>query len=117
MHKTKVTWNTAHGSFKFKKEAQEYADKMNLKARASIEKFIGQNGDKETVVIRTAPMTIQDINGQKMTVTNLEKAIEQARDFKDLTHDPPIPTDADQQAYWQDIYEKLLMLKAQTHQF
>lgn len=43
VHKTKVTWKTTHGSFKTRKEAQKYADRMNLKARLSIEKFIVQN--------------------------------------------------------------------------
>lgn len=43
VHKTKVTWKTAQGSFKTRKEAQKYADRMNLKARLSIEKFIVQN--------------------------------------------------------------------------
>lgn len=39
-YKTKVTWTVDGGICKRKKQAQEYADKINDKARRLIEKFI-----------------------------------------------------------------------------
>lgn len=58
-------------------------------------------------------MKIIDINGCAISVTDLEAAIKQANEFRQYNTD-----DEDmkmlvlkQQAYWQDIYEKLLGLR------
>lgn len=57
-------------------------------------------------------MKITDINGQAIEVTDLDAAIEQAAYYKDCRHQPPEPVaDSRQQAYWADIYEKLIRLK------
>lgn len=112
VHKTKVTWITAHGGFKTKKKAQKYADTINHTARFSIEKFITQNDDRKTHIVKTTGIKITDTKGCEIQVTDLEKAIEQADDFKNRHHIPPIPSDKEQQAYWKDIYEKLLKLKS-----
>lgn len=58
-------------------------------------------------------MKITDIKGLVLEVTDLDKATEQAKDFKNLHHIPPLPSDTKQQAYWKDIYEKLLKLKSE----
>lgn len=60
-------------------------------------------------------MKITDLNGFEIIVTDLEKAIEQADNFKDLQHDPPVPYDKERQKYWNDIYEKLLDLKTKLN--
>ena len=57
-------------------------------------------------------MKITDLNGQEITVTDLNAAIAQAADFKDCRHDSPEPVaDSRQQAYWTDIYKKLIHLQ------
>jgi hypothetical protein len=56
-------------------------------------------------------MKITDLNGFEITVTNLNRAIKQAKNFKDMHHIPPVPTDKQRQEYWKDAYEKLLALK------
>ncbi|QIH34526.1 3-isopropylmalate dehydratase [Sphingobacterium sp. DR205] len=56
-------------------------------------------------------MKITDLNGCELKVTDLEKAIEQAENFKDMHHIPKDPTDGEKQEYWNDIYNKLLELK------
>ncbi|MDR6919541.1 3-isopropylmalate dehydratase [Chryseobacterium sp. 2987] len=57
-------------------------------------------------------MKITDLNGFEITVTDLDKAIEQAELFKDLHHVPPVPYDKVRQKYWTDVYNKLLQLKS-----
>lgn len=59
-------------------------------------------------------MTITDLNGFPIEVTDLEKAIEQAEYFKDCEHVPPMPSDRERQKYWGDMYVKLLEAKAKT---
>lgn len=44
-------------------------------------------------------MKITDLNGCEITVTDLNKAIEQAENFKDLHHVPPVPYDNVRQEY------------------
>lgn len=45
-------------------------------------------------------MKIKDLNGQEITVTDLNAAIAQARSFKEYRHNPPEPiADSRQQAY------------------
>ncbi|RKT01764.1 3-isopropylmalate dehydratase [Chryseobacterium defluvii] len=56
-------------------------------------------------------MKITDLNGLEITVTNINKAITQAENFKDMHHIPPVPADKERQKYWTDIYNKLLELK------
>jgi len=59
-------------------------------------------------------MKITDKNGQEIEVTDLAAALEQAAFFKDCHHVPPEPVaDKRQQAYWMDIYQKLIVLKNQ----
>jgi len=57
-------------------------------------------------------MKITDLNGFEITVTDLANAIQQAENFKDLHHNPPVPSDRERQEYWNDIYNKLLELKS-----
>lgn len=58
-------------------------------------------------------MEITDLNGKPIEVTDLDKAIEQAENYKDAQHDPPAECDKKRQAYWTDVYNKLLELKNQ----
>lgn len=58
-------------------------------------------------------MKIIDLNGCKIQVTDLDKAIEQAEFFKDAHHIPPVESDQERQAYWGDVYGKLMALKEQ----
>ena len=59
-------------------------------------------------------MKITDKNGQEIEVTDLPAALAQAAFFKDCHHVPPEPVaDKRQQAYWMDIYQKLIDLKNQ----
>lgn len=59
---------------------------------------------------------ITDVNGLRKEVTDLDKAIEQAEYFKDAHHVPPVESDKERQAYWRDIYEKLLQLKSKENE-
>ena len=57
-------------------------------------------------------MKIMDLNGEQIEVTDLTAAIEQAAYFKNCYHIPPQPiADSRQQAYWSDIYNKLIALQ------
>lgn len=60
-------------------------------------------------------MKVIDLYGREITVTDLGKAIEQTEGFKDSHHDPPVESDRERQAYWRDMYEKLVTLKNQDH--
>lgn len=60
---------------------------------------------------------IVDLNGHKITVTDLDKAIEQANQMKSYWH---IDTNFSQldnrlSAYWMDMYNKLTTLKARLN--
>lgn len=59
---------------------------------------------------------ITDVKGCRIEVTDLDKAIEQAEYFKDAHHIPPVESDKERQAYWRDIYEKLLQLKSEENE-
>lgn len=61
-------------------------------------------------------MKITDLRGLSIEVTNLDKAIEQTENFKDLHHVPPVESDKERQAYWRDIYQKLLQLKSKENE-
>lgn len=59
-----------------------------------------------------------DLNGNKITVDDLDKAIEQAKLMKGYWHEDRnfAQTDNRLSAYWMDIYDKLTALKAQSKQ-
>lgn len=59
---------------------------------------------------------ITDSKGCRIEVTNLDKAIEQAAYFKDAHHIPPVESDKERQAYWRDIYRKLVQLKSKENE-
>lgn len=61
-------------------------------------------------------MKITDLKGLPIEVTDLDKAIEQAGYFKDAHHVPPVASDKERQAYWRDIYQKLLQLKSKENE-
>ena len=58
-------------------------------------------------------MQITDLNGCEIEVTDLDKAIEHTEFFKDCHHVPPVESDKERQAYWGDMYEKLIALREQ----
>ena len=55
---------------------------------------------------------IEDKNGKNLTVTNLTQAIEQADYFRNFAHTDKLfeKFDKERQAYWQDMYEKLIKI-------
>ncbi|SDH29499.1 hypothetical protein [Mucilaginibacter gossypii] len=59
-------------------------------------------------------MKIIDIDGKEIAVTDLDLAIMQADDYRHYMHSDPTykAFDERQQAYWEDVYQKLLALKA-----
>ncbi len=59
---------------------------------------------------------ITDLTGRRIEVTDPDKAIEQAEYIKDYHHIPPVESDKGRQAYWRDIYEKLLQLKSKENE-
>jgi hypothetical protein len=58
-------------------------------------------------------MKITDLNGCKIEVTNIDKAIKQAAEYKGYKHSNKSFSDFDKRknAYWSDIYEKLTAIK------
>lgn len=58
-------------------------------------------------------MKIIDLNGKEIEVNNLPLAILQADDYRHYRHaDPAFQSfDEKQQAYWGDVYQKLLALQ------
>ncbi|XHR94265.1 hypothetical protein ACFJIV_28925 [Mucilaginibacter sp. UC70_90] len=60
-------------------------------------------------------MKIIDMNGKPITITDLEKAIEMAVAYKDYHHADGSYQEMDKrlEAYWTDVYNKLLQLKAE----
>lgn len=61
-------------------------------------------------------MKITDLNGGEIKVTDLMAVIKHTETFKDYHHEPPRPKmDKSRQAYWADIYNKLLNLKTQLN--
>ncbi|MFH6997397.1 hypothetical protein ACHRVZ_05645 [Flavobacterium sp. FlaQc-57] len=55
---------------------------------------------------------IEDKNGEKFEVTNLSEAIKQADYFRNFAHEDKLfeKFDEKRQAYWQDMYEKLMKI-------
>lgn len=58
-------------------------------------------------------MKIIDLEGKEMIVTDLELAIMQADDYRHYRHTDPSFKLLDEglQTYWEDVYQKLLILK------
>ena len=56
-------------------------------------------------------LTFIDLHGMEIQVVDLDDAIRQADSFRGAHHVPPVPSDIDRQAYWSDVYQKLLELK------
>ena len=58
-------------------------------------------------------MKIIDLDGKEITVDNLDLAVMHADDYRHYRHANPEFAEADKklQAYWEDLYQKLLALK------
>jgi hypothetical protein len=58
-------------------------------------------------------MEIIDLGGKTIVISDLEKAITQSDLFRTYTHTDPAfqQLDSQLQAYWQDIYGKLMQLR------
>ncbi|MDB5143426.1 MAG: hypothetical protein JWQ66_2139 [Mucilaginibacter sp.] len=58
-------------------------------------------------------MHIIDLNGNKIGITDLQLAIMQADDYRHYTISAPEAQEfsAKQKAYWEDAYQKLLLLE------
>lgn len=61
-------------------------------------------------------MKIVDNNGKVIEVENLELALMQADDYRHYRHTDEAFAQLDDklQAYWQDVYQKLLLLKVKN---
>jgi len=59
-------------------------------------------------------MEIIGPRGKQIEVTDLKLAIAQADSFRDYSHEDPAQRKQDHylKAYWQDFYEKLLLLQS-----
>lgn len=55
---------------------------------------------------------VEDKSGKTLTVTNLTQAIQQADYFRNFAHADKLfeKFDKERQAYWQDLYEKLMKI-------
>lgn len=55
---------------------------------------------------------VEDKDGKNITVTNLPEALEQADSFINYSHTDKAfeKFDQERQAYWQDLYEKLIKM-------
>lgn len=55
---------------------------------------------------------VEDKDGKKITVINLPEALQQADYFRDFAHTDKAfkRFDQERQAYWQDLYEKLVKI-------
>ncbi|MFH7017344.1 hypothetical protein [Flavobacterium sp. FlaQc-47] len=55
---------------------------------------------------------IEDINGENIDIINLSEAIKQADYFRNFAHSDKLfeKFDKKRQAYWQDVYEKLVAI-------
>lgn len=60
-------------------------------------------------------MTILDLNGSEIQVADLNLALIQADDFRNYSTSQPENLEffRKQQAYWEDIYQKLLLRHSQ----
>ena len=68
--------------------------------------------------LKTVFMKVIDVNGNEITITDSDKAIEQADSFRGFKHEDKSfeKLDEQQNLYWNDIYQKLLKLKTITHE-
>lgn len=60
-------------------------------------------------------MKIIDLNGKVIEVENLDLAFQQADTYRHYRHIDPAFAELDKslQAYWEDVYQKLLTLKTE----
>jgi hypothetical protein len=59
-------------------------------------------------------MTITDLNGKEITVTDLRLAILQADDYRHYRVNEPSEYQLYLYKYWEDVYQKLLLLDTET---
>jgi len=61
-------------------------------------------------------MQITDADGKTIMITDLNKALAQAKMFKSFRHDDKAFAELDKrlQFYWSDVYSKLLQLKKKS---
>jgi hypothetical protein len=61
-------------------------------------------------------MQIVDLYGKEIAVADLSLAILQADDFRHYRHSNPefAASDEQQRRYWEDVYQQLLRLQAET---
>ena len=64
-------------------------------------------------MLKFSTMKIRDKNGNWIEVTDLKKAIQQTGWYKEYTHNPPVKSDKERQAYWTDMHKKLIALREQ----
>jgi hypothetical protein len=62
--------------------------------------------------MKTEPLKIRDLNGFNIEIDNFQLAIMQADDYRHFRHLDPAYQAMDNrlQAYWDDVYQKLLAL-------
>jgi hypothetical protein len=60
-------------------------------------------------------MQITDLDGKNIQVTDIDLAIMQADDYRHYRVTAPTEYQLHLYAYWEDIYQKLLALKAQNN--
>lgn len=61
-------------------------------------------------------MKVKDNNGFEIEIPDLNRAIQMAEFFKDAEHSPPHPMDKERQAYWNDLYQKLMAIKSKKNE-
>jgi hypothetical protein len=61
------------------------------------------------------PLQIVDLEGREMEVTDLNLSLMQADDFRHYRVNEPTETHLHLYAYWEDIYQKLLLLALQVN--
>ncbi len=73
---------------------------------------------KENIINECNDLFVIDLNGHKITVTDLDKAIEQAKQMKSYWHIDTNFSQANNRlfAYWMDMYDKLTALKTKIIQ-
>ena len=70
------------------------------------------------LLLKITIIKIEDLHGKGIEITDLEKAIKQAKTFKGYSHQDKSFAEFDkrQKAYWTDIYKKLLILKKRPNE-
>ena len=70
---------------------------------------------KEPVIIE---LVIIDLNGKRIEITDIDKAIAQADNFRHMTHTDPQYKELDKElnTYWEDIYTKLIARKEENNE-